>query len=76
MKTKKRLLKLESCDKLEPQYYGPFENLDRIGPVGYRIALHANMRAHNVFHFFLLKKYVDDPNHIINWDMIQVEPKG
>ena len=32
--------------------------------------------VHNVFHVSLLKKYVHDPNHVINWDVIQVEPKG
>ena len=24
----------------------------------------------------MLKKYVYDPNHVVNWDVIQVEPKG
>ena len=24
----------------------------------------------------MLKKYVHDPNHVINWDVIQVEPDG
>ena len=33
-------------------------------------------RAHNVFHVSLLKKYIHDPNHVINWDVIQAEPKG
>ena len=28
------------------------------------------------FMFLLLKRYVHDPNHVINWDMIQVEPEG
>ena len=28
------------------------------------------------FMFLLLKRYVHDPNHVINWDVIQVEPKG
>ena len=26
------------------------------------------------FHVSFLKKYVHDPNHVINWDLIQVEP--
>ena len=42
----------------------------------HRLALLASTRAHNVFHFSLLKKYVPDPNHVINWDLIQVEPEG
>ena len=24
----------------------------------------------------MLKKYIHDPNHVINWDVIQVEPEG
>ena len=53
-----------------------FEVLERIGPVAYRFALPASTRAHNVFHVSFLKRYVHDPNHVINWDMIQVEPEG
>ena len=53
----------------------PFEVLERIGPVAYRLALPASTRAHNVFHVSLINKYVDDPNHVIKWDVIQVEPK-
>ena len=26
--------------------------------------------------FFLFKKYVHDPNHVIDWDVIQVKPEG
>jgi hypothetical protein len=29
-----------------------------------------------VFHVSLLKKYVHDPNHVIDWTVIQVEPEG
>ena len=76
VKAKKISLKLGSCAKLSPRYYGPFEVLERIDPVAYRLALHASNRAHNVFHVSLFKKYVHDSNHVINWDVIQVEPEG
>ena len=36
----------------------------------------ASTRAHNFFHVSLLQRDVHDPNHVINWDVIQVEPKG
>ena len=73
---KEEFLELGICAKLSLRYCGPFEVLERIGPTTYRLALLASTRAHNVFHVSLLKKYVHDPNHVINWDVIQVEPEG
>ena len=63
VREKKSSLQLGSCSKLSPRYCGPFEVLERIGSVAYRLALLASTRAHNVFHVPLLKKYVHDPNH-------------
>jgi hypothetical protein len=59
-----------ACAKLEPQYYGPFEILDRVGPICYRLALPPIVNAHNVFPVSLLKKYAHDSNHIIEWFVI------
>ena len=73
---RKSSLNLGSCAKLSSRYCGPFEVLERIVPVAYRLAFPASTRAHNVFHVSLLKRYVHDPNHVINRDVIQVEPEG
>jgi hypothetical protein len=67
---KKSSLKLGSCTKLATRFYGPFEILDKIGPVAYMLALPTSMNVHNVFHVSLLKKYVHDPNHVIDWNLI------
>ena len=34
------------------------------------------MTVYNVFHISLLKKYISDGNHVIDWNVIQVEPEG
>ena len=76
VRAKKSSLNFRSCAKLSPRYCGLFEVLEKIGPVAYRLALPASTRAHNVLHVSLLKRYVHEPNHVINQDMIQVEPEG
>jgi hypothetical protein len=76
VKTNRSTQKLGSCAKLATRFCGPFEILKRIGPVAYMLALPASMNVHNVFHVSLLKKYVPDANHVIDWNVIQVEPEG
>jgi hypothetical protein len=61
---------------LAARYCGPFEILERIGPIAYIISLPASMTVHNVFNVSLLKKYILDPNHVIDWNVIQVEQEG
>jgi hypothetical protein len=76
VKARKSSLKLGNCAKLAPRFCGPFEILAPIGPVAYQLALPANLRIHNVFHVSLLKKYIHDPTHMIDWKLMPVEPEG
>ena len=56
--------------KLAARYCGPFEVLAKIGPATYELSLPACIRVHNVFHVSLLKKYITDTNHVIDWNVI------
>ena len=64
------------CGKLAPRFCGPFEILAKKGPMAYELALPVHVRVHNVFHASLLKKYVYDTKHVVDWSLLQVEPKG
>ena len=76
VRPKNSSLRLGSCAKLAPRYCGPFEILYRIGKVAYQLALPLNLRVHNVFHIYVLKEYVHDATHVINWNDVQVDPEG
>ena len=71
-KPKKNTLRWTSCAKLAPRFCGPFQILERVGPVDYWLALPRHIRVHNVFHVSILKRYVHDPKHVIHWQSIQV----
>jgi hypothetical protein len=60
--------------KLNPRYIGPYEILEKVGDVAYRLALPPVLsEVHNVFHVSMLKKYVGNPDHILEPAMLQVE---
>ena len=52
--------------KLSPRYIGPFEIVDRISPVAYRLDLPEELaQVHNFFHISMLRKYISDPSHVL-----------
>ena len=40
------------------KYFGPFEVVDRIGTVAYKLKLPETARIHLVFYIFVLKKFI------------------
>ena len=52
---------------MKPRYIGPFEVLQRVVIIAYRIAIPLELsQVHDVFHILMLQKYVHDPMHVIN----------
>jgi len=61
-------------NKLGPRYVRPFEILERIGPLAYRLALPPEMeKIHNVFHISQLRKYISDPSHVLKYSPLQIQ---
>nr|GFC28631.1 putative nucleotidyltransferase, ribonuclease H [Tanacetum cinerariifolium] len=59
--------------KLSPCFIGPFEILDRVGKVSYRLALPPQLsHVHNVFHVSLLRGYKYHPLHVISYPLDQI----
>ncbi|XP_049368391.1 uncharacterized protein LOC125833287 [Solanum verrucosum] len=57
----KGVMRFGKKGNLSPQYIGPFEILDCVGPVVYRLALPPSLsEVHLLFHVSMLKKYHGD----------------
>ena len=74
---KRGVVRFGKRGKLSPRFIGPFEILERIGTVAYRLALLPSMSGvHEVFHVSMLQKYTPDPAHVVDWGQIEVDTDG
>ena len=63
---RKGMIRQGKWGKLGFGYVGPFEVLQRIGQVAYRLQLPVNLGGmHDDFHISRLKKYCPDPQHVL-----------
>ena len=61
-------------EKLSPRFIGPFEILERVGTIAYRLALPPSMSGvHEVFRVFMLRRYTPNPTHVVDWEEIEVD---
>ena len=61
-------------EKLSSRFIEPYEVLERIGPVAYRLELPPKLaKLHNVFHMSMLRKYRSDELHILPMQDVQVQ---
>ncbi|XP_074303274.1 uncharacterized protein LOC141637731 [Silene latifolia] len=60
--------------KLSPKFIGPYPIVERVGEVAYKLKLPASMgKTHDVFHVSQLRKYVSDPAHVIEPEVLEIE---
>ena len=70
---KRGVVRLGKRGKLSPRFIGPFEILEMIGVVAYRLVLPPSMSGvHEVFHVSMLRKYTPDPAYVVDWGQIKV----
>ena len=69
----KGVVRFEKQGKLNPRYIGPFEIVERIGPVAYRLDLPEELsQVYNVFHISMLRKYIPDPSQVLETPEIEL----
>ena len=74
---KRGVVRFGKCGKLSPRFIGPFEILERVGTVAYRLTLPPSMSGvHEVFHVSMLRKCAPDPAHVVDWGQIEVDTYG
>ena len=70
----KGVMRFGRKEKLSPRFIGPFEILERRGEVAYRLSLPPGLSAvHPVFHVSMLRRYVPDESHILQWDALSLD---
>ncbi|XP_049368015.1 uncharacterized protein LOC125832873 [Solanum verrucosum] len=71
----KKIMRFSQKGKLSPRFIGPYEILERVGPVAYKLAFPPELdKIHNVFHVSMLRRYRSYPSHFIPVESIEVNP--
>ena len=74
---KRGVVRFGKRGRLSPRYIGPFEALEKIGTVAYRLALPLILSiVHAVFHVSMLRKYTPNPTHVVDWGELIVDVDG
>ena len=74
---KREVVRFDKQGKLAPRYIGPFEVLESVGTVSYRLALPPSLSGvHEVFHVSMVWKYTPNPAHVVDWGGIIVDTNG
>ena len=71
----KKVMRFGKKGKLSLRFIGPYEVIEKVGPVAYRLALPSDLeKIHNVFHVSMLRRYRLDPSHVVFSETIELRP--
>nr|GEU74891.1 putative reverse transcriptase domain, ribonuclease H-like domain, aspartic peptidase domain protein [Tanacetum cinerariifolium] len=71
-----RVVRFRKKEELAPKFVGPFEIIEKVGPIAYRLDLLKELDGvHDTFHVSNLKKCLADPTLQVPLDEIQVDAK-
>ena len=74
---KRGMVRFGKRRKLSSRFIGPFEILERMCTVAYRLVLPPSMSGvHEVFHVSMLRRYTPDPAHVVDWGHIEIDTDG
>ena len=69
----KKVMRFGKKGKLSPRFIGPYEVIEKVGPVAYRLSLPLDLeKIHNVFHVSMLRRYRLDPSHVVSSAVIEL----
>ncbi|PON48363.1 hypothetical protein PanWU01x14_237580 [Parasponia andersonii] len=69
----KRIMRFGKKGKLSSRYICPFEILDKVRDIAYRLALPPLLsNVHNIFHVSMLRRYVLNPSHVLSYEPLEL----
>ena len=69
----KKVMRFGKNGKLSPRFIGPYEVIEKVGPVAYRLALPPDLeKIHNVFHVSMLQRYRSNLSHVVSSETIEL----
>ncbi|XP_050147341.1 uncharacterized protein LOC126622615 [Malus sylvestris] len=71
----KGVVQFSKKGKLNPRYIRPYQIVERVGEVAYRLTLPAKLaKVHNMFHISMLRRYISNSSHVIPPQPLEINP--
>ena len=69
----KKVMRFGKNYKLSPRFIGPYEVIEKVGLVAYRLVLPPELEnIHNVFHVSMLRRYRSDSSHEVSSEITEL----